>query len=149
MYHSLKEETGDIIVYGLLSTVFQVHPLIAIALFLTTCYSSSTAFQLIRSDLNLLRNLPVTDNHLISVLLTLKNYHILVCETTDLINYCFGWVLAVIIPFHFVSVITASFYLFGHVGSHLSILAHVFFCMHVFHLFVVCCIADFVRNQVT
>lgn len=116
-------------------------------LFLVVAYAISCAYQTIWSDLNIFLTNATTDSQRYANLLTLKYYHILVCETIDYTNHCFGWILVLYVAFHYIAVITSSFYLFGQIGTH-NIMPHVFLTLHSFHLTVVCYTADFLRYQV-
>lgn len=116
-------------------------------LFVVVIYTTSHAYQVIWSSLNILRNVTADSQRYVG-LLTLQNYHILVCETVDIINHCFGWILVFHISLHFVAVLTASFYLFGHIGSIVFFMPFKFFIAHSFHLFFICYIADSLRYQV-
>ena len=131
---------------NLFSTFSQIYPITAVALFVVASYASSRAYQLIQMNLNLLRKQETNDKHFIR-LLALKNYYALVCETVDDINDCFGWILIVSMPFHFVAFVTASFYLFSNQDG-LSFMSITYFSMHVFHLLILCCVADLVRDKV-
>lgn len=108
-YHKDKESPFGIIFSCCMSIISQIYPIAALVLFVVVSYASSKDYSLIEKNLNLLRK-QKTDEHYFRRLLALKGYHALACESTDHINNCFGCIMIVSIPFHFVAIITTSFF---------------------------------------
>jgi hypothetical protein len=148
LYHHSKYGSSFLILFCSLVSVFsQVYPITAIVLFSVVCYASSNAHQSIRMDLNLLNN-TTTDGNYYNRLSTLKRRHALVCETVDHINHCFGFFMGISLSFHFVTMITASFYLFGTDKEPGSVLDIGFACSQIFNLSLICYPADLIRLKV-
>lgn len=148
--HHITEESELVVtIIAILSTASQIYPITAIALFTAVTYAPINAYQLLRSDLNLWKDLTTTPSQRYAKLLTLKKYHIKICEAIDSINDCFGWVLAVCVSFSFISFVTSTFYLFGHLEPSSSMVGNIFFLFHITHLFVICFTADSLDDQVT
>ncbi|EFX87880.1 hypothetical protein DAPPUDRAFT_346911 [Daphnia pulex] len=145
LYHHSEYGSSFLILFCSLVSVFsQVYPITAIVLFSAVCYASSNAHQSIRMELNLLKN-TTTDGNYYNRLSTLKRRHALVCETVDHINHCFGFFMGISLSFHFVSMITASFYLFGTDKEPGSVLEIGFACSQICNLSLICYPADLIR----
>lgn len=121
-----------------------LYPVFCIVLLSIVNYAASLAFQSIASKLNASGDRqPCLSNTELGVL---KSYYVSVCQTIDVINDCFGWLLLLIIPHLFVATITLTFYWFGNKPKPISGL--MFFFFHHVNLFIVCIAADSVRIEV-
>ncbi len=147
-HYKSDESPYAVIFCSWLSIISQVYPITALALFVVISYASSNAYAFIRTDLKRLRKRE-KDKHCYAHLFALKLYHLLVCETTDHINDCFGWILIISIPYYLVTCITSSFYLFGKVNYQVTAMDALYFTFHISHLVLICYAADFIRDQVT
>lgn len=126
---------------------FTSSSLTAVVLFVVVCYASSIAYQSILWDLNILKNQPMDKEHY-DHLSSLKRHHMLVCETIDHINDCFGWILGISLLFHFVSIITTSFYLFGNERKPTTLLEQSFFISQILHTLLICYAPDMIHGKV-
>ncbi|KAI9562853.1 hypothetical protein GHT06_010308 [Daphnia sinensis] len=131
------------------SALSQVHPITAVLLFVVVSYASSNAYQTILWDLAALKNQPMNKQHY-DRLTSLKRYHVLVCETIDHINNCFGWILGISLLFHFVSIVTTSFYLFGNERERGTLLEYMelsFFISQILHVLLICYPPDLIQEK--
>lgn len=132
-----------------MSTISIIYPLTAIVIFVIHCYVSSLLFesiqsQIIQCEIQLLNG---RDEDVRFLLFTLKERHILACDTVDGINRCFGWTLLLSVIFFFVAVINSSFYLFG-LDNRISLPDVTFTVFSLTHLTLLCFTADRVQIKV-
>ena len=115
----------------------------ALGIFSIASCASSAVFKSIALQLN--GNLPLqrTNN-----LANLKYHYVLACEIVDGINDCFGLSLLLIVPYHFVAIINASFYMFGQTGEVTTISEILFFAIYPINLFIVASAAEGIPIQV-
>jgi hypothetical protein len=116
-------------------------------MFAVFSYASSIAYQSIRLDLNLLKNKATEGCHH-KLLLALKRRHVFISEMVDHINLCFGFILGITLPFHFVSIVTASFYLFGNEKEPATAMEICFGVAQICNLSLICYPADLIRDKV-
>lgn len=148
-YHISNGSPFPVLCCTLVSVLSQVYPITAVFLFVVTSYASANANQTILWDLNVLKNQPMDKEHY-NRLISLKKHHVLVCETIDHINNCFGWILGISLLFHFVSIITASFYLFGNERGRGTLLEHMelsFFISQILHILLICYPPDLIQEK--
>ncbi len=146
-YHKDEESPYAITFVAWLTIISQFYPVAALVLFVIVSYASSTGYRLIQTNLQWLSE-QRRDEQYYSRLLNLKKYHAFVCETIEHVNDCFGWIFVFSIPFHFVVIITTSFFIFGRETEPITIMETTLLVVHAFHLSVVCYAADMVCDQV-
>nr|CAH0111917.1 unnamed protein product [Daphnia galeata] len=145
-HHAKYGSSLTILFCSLLSVYSQIYLVTAIILFAVSSYASSMAYLSIRLNLNHIKN-KTTDGNYYNCLLSLKRRHVIVCETVDHINNCFGYFLGVTLSFHFVAIVTASFYLFGNEKEPATILEIGFATTQICNLSLICYPADLIRNK--
>lgn len=127
--------------------LLQFYPIFGIVLFTTVSYAASLSFQSIMSKLNSEHlqacNLSNTD------VFILKRYYVSACQTIDVINDCFGWLLLLVIPHLFVAKVNVTFYWFGNSNETTPIGGILFFIFHLVNLFVICIASDNIRFEVS
>jgi hypothetical protein len=146
-HHAKYGSSLTILFCSLLSVYSQIYLVTAIILFAVSSYASSMAYLSIRLDLNHLKN-KTTDGNYYNCLLSLKRRHVIVCETVDHINNCFGYFLGVTLSFHYAAIVTVSFYLFGNEKEPATILEIVFATTQICNLSLICYPADLIRSKV-
>ncbi len=129
-------------------TVFiQIYPSWTFIMFAIVSYASSTIFKSITLQLKCLNHQSTNDLRNVN-LSHLKRFYVLACGTVDCIQDCFGWSLLLIIPYHFVAIINAAFYMFGQTEEIVATSEILFFMFYLINLFIITSAADSIHIQV-
>lgn len=142
------DATIQIKLSGFVEVIFQVYPVLTLALVIHVSYALSETFHWLSLQLKGWNQSSVNNQSKID-LLTLKRHYILVCQAVDSFNDCFGWSLLLLISYHFVAVINASFYCIG-VGNQTTPLPSeiLFLIYYLTNIVIACSVVDRIRIQV-
>ncbi|KAI9562852.1 hypothetical protein GHT06_010307 [Daphnia sinensis] len=127
-------------------SLLQFYPAFGIVLFATVSYAASLSFQSITSMLNSSGRLQAC-NLSNSDVIVLKRYYVSACQTVDILNDCFGWLLLLVVPHLFIAKINVTFYWFGNPKETTSISGILFFVFQLVNLFIICISSDSIRVE--
>ena len=134
----------------LLLTLSTIYPISASLLFVVLCYASSHTFQFIQTEIKRFNESMLVKNRYQKLLLltSMKNLHILACDTVDAINYSLGSALLLSTVSLFLSIINSSFFFFGR-NKFNSLPDIIFTFVDIIHLTSISCVSDHLQNKVS